>query len=903
MAAPRKSLFAVLISVFILFIIGSSLLGFYTEWLWFKSLGYTSIFLRIINYKFLLGLSIGAISALLFYLNGRLVFRLAHNPSPVNPSALPFNIPVWLEERLIRFLKPAAILIGIFLGMGAAGQWENCQLLLNARPLGSPDPVFQRDLSFYLFQYPFLEYLSGWFGGLWFITLISALAIIIFRFQFQVGSRGISLSPWVKKYLFFYFGILFLYLSVYFYLSRFGLLFTSRGLVFGPGYVDQNYLLPALLGMMVISLLTGVLFLVYTFKPEGRWIYGVLAVFIASYVIGIYLLPGFVQRFVVTPNEIQMETPFLTRYIQGTLKGYGLNRVEERQLSAQTSLTPEMLNANSLTIKNIRLWDHHPLLETFSQIQEIRTYYKFQAVDNDRYFINNEYRQVLLSPRELSYADLPSKGWINEHLIYTHGYGLTLGVVNQVTPEGLPALLIQDIPPVSKTNLQVTQPEIYFGEIENDYIIVNSRQKEFNYPSGDKNVFSSYQGQGGIPIRGLLNRALWSMRFGTMKFLLSSDITPQSRILFNRSVVTRLQKLVPFLQVDRDPYMVISNGKLYWILEAYTQSSTYPYSRPIKKLGNYVRNSVMAVIDAYEGSVQVYIKDDQDPLVQIYARIFPNLFKPLTALSPDLKSHLRYPHYLFQIQANIYATYHMNNPQTFYNREDIWEIPADLQSTKKDMEPYYTIMRLPGEKKEEFILMIPFTPQKKDNLAAWMSVKCDFPDFGKFVVYRFPKQRLVYGPKQIGSRINQEPEISRQLSLWDQRGSRVNLGTLLVIPIEESLIYVQPVYLKAESGQIPELKRVIVAYENQIAMEETLEKSLARVFGQEIKKAREEKSPGTVPLPDKTGKPQALQPLGDQAWDLYQKARKALKEENWTAYGQALKDLEQTLKQIKEGKK
>jgi hypothetical protein len=349
--------------------------------------------------------------------------------------------------------------------------------------------------------------------------------------------------------------------------------------------------------------------------------------------------------------------------------------------------------------------------------------------------------------------------------------------------------------------------------------------------------------------------------------------------------------------------MVISNGKLYWILEAYTQSSTYPYSRPIKKLGNYVRNSVMAVIDAYEGSVQLYIKDDQDPLVQIYARIFPNLFKPLTALSPDLKSHLRYPHYLFQIQANIYATYHMNNPQTFYNREDIWEIPTDLQSAKKEMEPYYTIMRLPGEKKEEFILMIPFTPQKKDNLAAWMSVKCDFPDFGKFVVYRFPKQRLVYGPKQIGSRINQEPEISRQLSLWDQRGSRVNLGTLLVIPIEESLIYVQPVYLKAESGQIPELKRVIVAYENQIAMEETLEKSLARVFGQEIKKAREGIPPGTTPLPDKAGKPQALQPLGDQAWDLYQKARKALKEENWTAYGQALKDLEQTLIQIKEGKK
>ena len=485
-------------------------------------------------------------------------------------------------------------------------------------------------------------------------------------------------------------------------------------------------------------------------------------------------------------------------------------------------------------------------METFSQIQEIRTYYKFQAVDNDRYLINNEYRQVLLSPRELSYADLPSKGWINEHLVYTHGYGLTLGVVNQVTPEGLPALLIQDIPPVSKTNLQVTQPEIYFGEIENDYIIVNTRQKEFNYPSGDQNVFASYQGKGGIPMGGFLKKVLWAMRFGSFKIILSSDITPESRILFTRSVFNRVQKVVPFLQVDRDPYLVVSQGKLYWIADAYTVSDNYPYSRPIRRLGNYIRNAAVAVVDAYEGTVQYYIKDEKDPLIQAYARIFPGLFKPLSAMAPDLKNHLRYPHYLFNLQANLYATYHMNNPQTFYNKEDLWEIPTNLRSGKKDMEPYYTIMRLPGEKKEEFILMIPFTPQKKDNLAAWMSVKCDFPDYGKFVVYRFPKQRLVYGPKQIESRINQDPEISRQLSLWDQRGSKVTLGTLLVIPIEGSLIYVQPLYIKAESGQIPELKRVIVAYENQIAMEETLDKALGRIFGQEGKKAKEDKAPEGV---------------------------------------------------------
>jgi uncharacterized membrane protein (UPF0182 family) len=885
-AMKKRPIFILALFLIILFVVGSGILGFYVDWLWFKSLGYTSVFLRIFNYKLLLG----GISAILFYLHGRLIFRLAHTPYPQNAEAVPINIPAWLEGRLISFLLPASVLIGIFMGIGAAGQWESFQLFLKSLPVGQSDPVFKEDVSFYLFRLPFLHYLSGWFGGLWFVLLLSALFIMLFRFQFQIQPRGVSLKPWVKSYLFAVFGVLLLFLTYYFYLSRFDLLFTGRGAVFGPGFVDEKYLLPVLGIMMIVSLLSGLLFLFQAFKPGGRWIYGVVIFFVGSYIIGIYLLPGFVQRFIVTPNEIQKESSYLTRYIQGTLQGYGLSQVEERQLSAETTLTPALLEANSLTVKNIRLWDHRPLLETFSQIQEIRTYYKFQSVDNDRYNINKEYRQIMLSPRELSYADLPSKNWINEHLIYTHGYGLTLGVVNQVTPEGLPALLVQDIPPVSKTDLKVTRPEIYFGEIENDYIIVNSRQKEFNYPSGDKNVFASYEGKGGILVGGFFKKVLWSLRFGAFKILLSSDITPESRILFDRSIRTRVQKLVPFLQMDNDPYMVVSGGKLYWILDAYALSSHYPYSRPVKRMGNYIRNSVVAVVEAYEGSVQLYIKDDKDPLAKAYARIFPDVFKPLETMDPDLKNHLRYPYFLFDIQSRIYATYHMTNPQTFYNREDVWEIPAGLQSGKKEMESYYTVMRLPGEKKEEFILMIPFTPQKKDNLAAWMSVKCDFPDFGKFVVYRFPKQRLVYGPKQIESRINQDPEISRQVSLWDQRGSNVTLGTLLVIPIEEALIYVQPLYIKAESGQIPELKRVIVAYENR---------SLSRIFGQEIKKARE----ATITSPLPADKAQPVQPLGELAWQHYQKARNALKQENWTAYGQALKDLEQVLIQMKEGKR
>jgi len=896
----KRPLFRLVLAVIILFALGSSLLGFYTEWLWFQSLGYTSVFIRLIQFKFFLGLVMGLLSALLFYLNGRLLLRWAEPPFSLDLPSFPFKIPYGLETRLRFLLLPAAILVGVIWGASAAGNWESFQLFRHGLSVGQKDPVFGEDLSFYLFRLPFLRYLSGWFGGLWLLLLLSAAVFVVFRLQFQPYPGGIRLKPWVKRYSFALVGLFFFYLVYYFYLSRFELLFRSRGVVFGAGFVDDHYLLPILVVMMAVSFLSGLLLLYQAVRPGGKWIYGVIIGFFGVYVIGIHLLPGFIQRFIVLPNELQKESPYLSRYIQHTLQGYGLNRVEERELSAETTLSPGLLEQNSLTVKNIRLWDHRPLLETYSQIQEIRTYYKFLSVDNDRYYINKEYRQVMLSPRELSYADLPSKNWINEHLIYTHGYGLTLGVVNQVTAEGLPSLLIQDIPPVSKTDLQVTRPEIYFGEIENDYIIVNTRQQEFNYPSGEQNVFASYQGKGGIPIGGFLGKALWSLRFGTLKILLSSDITPQSRILFDRSIRTRVQKLVPFLRVDEDPYLVISGGKLYWLLDAYTLSSQYPYSRPTKRLGNYIRNSLVAVVDAYEGSVRLYVKDPADPLIRTYGRIFPGLFQPLTAMDPDLKNHLRYPHFLFDIQARIYAVYHMTNPRTFYNREDVWEIPAGLSAEKKQMESYYTVMRLPGEKKEEFILMIPFTPQKKDNLAAWMSVKCDFPDYGQFVVFRFPKQRLVYGPKQIESRINQEPEISRQISLWDQRGSKVTLGTLLVIPIEESLIYVQPLYIKAESGQIPELKRVIVAYENQIAMEETLDQSLARIFGKDLKKVREE----SVPALTREEKPSPpLHPLIQQAWEHFQRARNALKQENWTAYGQALKDLEQVLLKMKEGKK
>lgn len=894
MKKTQRLLIIIAAALFLVLIFGQSIAVIYTDWLWFKSLNLSILFSRVLKVQVLLGLCFGLISGLLFYLNGILSNRWG-GPVALGPGEyLQFSPMDRLADRIPALLKGASILIGLVMAFYGAGQWNSFLNFFYGIPFGKSDPLFAHDIGFYVFKLPFIKLLIGWLFRLLFLMLVASLAIFVLRLQIILSPEGINLRLPAKRYLLLFGGGFFLLTAAYFVLARYNLLYESRGVVFGASYADENALLPALNVMAVLSIATAGVFLYNFFRYQVKVVYGALAIFVGIYILGVHVYPMGLQRFVVAPNEIGKETPYLVRDIAATRYGYGLAEVEERDLSATASLTPESLARNDLTIKNIRLWDHQPLLETYSQIQEIRTYYKFLSVDNDRYYINGEYRQVMLSPRELSYADLPSRVWINEHLMYTHGYGLTLGVVNQVTREGLPALLIQDIPPVSKTNLKVDRPGIYFGETDNDYILVNTRLQEFDYPSGEQNVFTRYQGKDGIQINSILDKALWAFRFNALKILLSTDVRPGSRILFDRAVRSRLEKLVPFLQVERDPYMVVSGGRLYWLVDAYTNSDLYPYSRRVKGVGNYIRNSVVAVLDAYDGNVEFYVKDASDPLIRTYAKMFPGVFKPLSALSSDLRSHLRYPHWLFRIQANIYNTYHMTEPQTFYNKEDLWSIPGSLRAENVQMEPYYTIMKLPGERKEEFILMTPFNPSKKGNLAAWMCAKCDPDDYGKLVVYRFPKQKLVYGPRQIESRINQEPEISRQLSLWDQRGSSVIPGTLLVIPIEESLIYVQPIYLKAETGQIPELKRVIVAYENAIAMEERLEQSLARLFGTKIP----EIGPPPVSVPPK----KEAANLGEAAWRHFQNARRFLKEENWVAYGEELRKLEEVLKRLKEEK-
>ncbi len=568
-------------------------------------------------------------------------------------------------------------------------------------------------------------------------------------------------------------------------------------------------------------------------------------------------------------------------------------------------LTLQDIQENKPTINNIRLWDRQPLLDTFAQIQEIRTYYQFESVDNDRYRIGGELQQTMISPRELAVESLPNRNWINESLTFTHGFGLTLGPVNQITPEGLPVLFIKDLPPISTApELKVTRPEIYFGELSNDPVYVRTATKEFDYPSGEDNVSTSYAGDGGVSIGSYWRKLMFATRFGDMKLLLSDEVSAESRVLYYRNIVDRLKRVAPFLRFDSDPYMVISEGRLFWIADAYTVSNRYPYAENFGGI-NYIRNSVKAVVDAYHGKVTLYIADESDPLIQTWARIFPGTLRPLTELSADLRAHLCYPKDIFTLQTTVYSTYHMDQPQVFYNKEDQWEGAAVAVDQKEPqvMEPYHTIMKLPGEQKEEYILMLPFTPRSKDNLASWMVARSDGDSYGGLRVYRFPKQKLVYGPKQVRARINQDAEISRQTSLWNQRGSQVQFGTLLVIPIKESLLYVQPLYLRAESGKIPELKRVIVVAENKIAMEETLEASLARIFGSGApakltptgETLASASPPGTPPAAPASSDAQGL---AAQAKQHYDRAIQAQRDGDWARYGEEIKRLGAVIEQM-----
>ncbi|HKQ74706.1 MAG TPA: UPF0182 family protein [Blastocatellia bacterium] len=919
---------------------------FYTDWLWFKDLGYQTVFSTMLMTKVALGFTAGTLAAAFTWLDFRLALRLSHEPADVqeageeagweagretdskaasrsfviNGQRIPAPDFAWLVGRLA---LPAALAIGLYAGLLAWGAWDIWLRYRYQSPFGEADPIFGRDIAFYFFTLPALEALTSLLFTLALITLIGTAAIYMVRGAARVAMRepmlgsdtfgklrqfAVGRGP--RAHLLILVAVMFLPLAGQAYLGIPNLLFSTSGPMAGASYTDINATLPLLYAQVGVTVLVAVLAAASLLRSKSGLLWVGLGLYLLT-LIGGLLYPAIVQRFSVGPNELVKETPYIIHNIAATRKAFGLDQVEERELPGETALTAQDIRENQGTINNIRLWDQQPLLDTFSQIQEIRTYYDFKSVDNDRYRIDGKLRQVMLSARELSSASLPNRNWINEQLTFTHGFGMTLGPVNQVTLEGLPVLFVKDIPPVSSAPaLKVDRPEIYFGELSNDRVYVKTKAKEFNYPAGDENVFASFTGEGGVAIGSTWRQLLFAARFRDLKLLLSNDLTPESRVLYHRNIRERLNQVAPFLSFDGDPYLVISEGRLFWIADAYTVSDRYPYSQPVGSGVNYIRNSVKAVVDAYHGHVRLYIADERDPLIQTWARIFPGVLKPLSEMPADLRAHLRYPEDIFKIQTAVYSTYHMDQPQVFYNKEDQWSVVSMVEkqgeSESQVMEPYYTIMRLPSERTEEFLLLLPFTPKRKDNLAAWMVARADGEHYGRLLVYRFPKQKLIYGPRQIVARINQDPEISRQLSLWNQRGSQVIFGALLVIPIKESLIYVQALYLRAETGKIPEFKRVIVAAENRIAMEPTIEASLARIFGNEPSAAEDlaqtsQQIPRQASRVAETPAEQSAadaQSLAAQARQHYDRALQAQREGDWTRYGEEIKRLGVAIEQI-----
>jgi len=898
----------VLVAIAALAIVTLIVLGvadtFLVDFLWFGSLGYRAVFDRIVAAQVTIFagvwlFSFAAIAASGFAAIGpardRERLRVVRRPDQMTEV----NLPELLRAFSDRIPWRALVLVGaavlaILPANGEAGGWDLYLKAFHGVPFHVSDRSFGHDVGFYVFRLPLLESLRDLFLVILFLAAAVGMGIQWMRGGLDFRESPPRISPSAAAQISVILGLFFVQRAFSYWLSRFGLLYHTNGVVYGMRYVDHVLWAPGLWVLVALSVVAAAL----CFTNAGRG--GVrLPVIAFVMVFGPSLLLSFmepvIERLWVKPDELRIEKPYLEANIEMTRAAYKLDNVDVKPFAGKGTLTQASLKEDAATLANIRLWDPRPLIDTYKQLQEIRLYYDFLDVDIDRYVINGLYTQVMLAPRELNVGLLPENAqtWVNQHLKFTHGSGLVMSPVNKKDSEGLPVFYIKNIPAESSVGFKVENPAIYFGEEPDNYVVVNSATPEFDYPKGADNVFSFYKGQGGIPVSGLGRRMLFSYFFKDINLLVTENIVNQSQIMIRRNILTRLSYLAPFLRLDSDPYTVLLNGKLVWIVDAYTTSDRYPYSQDIDGL-NYVRNSVKAVIDAYDGTTTLYVADAEDPVIQTWQNIFPTMFKPLSAMSNDLRSHIRYPEDFFQLQASIYRTYHMKDPQVFYNREDQWDVAKENYAGMTGaMQPYYIIMRLPGEPHEEYMLMLPMVPKGRDNMIAWMAARCDGADYGHLFEYAFSKDSLFYGPYQIQARINQSPEISRQLSLWNQMGSKVILGNLIVIPVQDSLLYVEPLYIRAENGQLPELQRVIASYGDQVVMGDTLPETLASLFtgreGAAAPVVAEIKS--QAPTPASAGAPPPQNSSSATAADHYNRALKALSAGNWTEFGTEMQQL------------
>ena len=901
----------------------STVVHLLTEWWWFEAVGFASVFWQRLAWQTGIWIATFVLYTVFLSLNYWLALRLT-------------------KERTFRFLessefepytkKFANYAVGLLIFIVSfsvanlsAASYELFPKFLNATKFDRLDPIYQLDLGFYIFRLPLLDSLENWCLALLICGLVLSVLVYVFkgilRFDWQWKTLIIE-QQWqklitkpIKVHLSLLLAAIAIDIAFDFWLERYELLYSSQGVVWGADYTDTHARLFAFWVMIVASVSLGLWLIVATWStfswiptpraasPSSnnllRPIYGIAVYAIVLMLVnGIY--PELQQRFVVEPNELAKELPYIKHNIEFTRQAYGLAKIDTQnyQLDSSPSSNANILQENQATIDNIRLWDYRPLLSTYRQLQEIRFYYKFEDVDVDRYTLNGDYRQVMLSPREFDYSQVPSsaKTWVNQRLKYTHGYGLVMNPVNEVTVDGLPILFIKNIPPVSSIELEIKEPAIYYGELTRDYIYTGMDTYEFDYPRGDENAFVKYDGLGGVRLNSWWRRLVYAYDRASLKILISNYFTPNSRIHYYRQITERVRHVAPFLQYDNDPYMVIADGRLKWIIDAYTTSDRYPYSEAVAheqetelirdRNINYVRNPVKVAIDAKDGTMQFYVIDEDEPVLATYRKTFPSLFQNTASIPPQVKAHFRYPQDLFEIQAKMYLSYHMEDPQVFYNREDDWRFASELyDGQQQEVEPDYLIMRLPGDPKEEFVLILPFTPVNRDNMIAWMAARSDGENYGKLRLYEFPKQELVYGPFQIEARIDQNPAIAEQITLWSQRGSRVIRGDILVIPIDGSILYVQPLYLRAEKGELPELSRIIVAYDKEIVMTPTLEQSLAAVFD-------------TIP-PGLTESDFATADLSSQsALRIYQQAQEALRRGDWIEYGQYQQQLQNILREL-----
>ena len=915
----------------------------YPDWLWFENLSFSPVFWTMLLSKFGFGFLIGLLLIIIISINLLAAKRL----TPSGGSGLGFKAAddyvaqLGLSGRSVNSILIALILILSFvIASKGSDQWNLFLSYLYQQPFGSTDPIFNRDIGFFVFSLPFYIFVRD---GLLVLFVLAGLVTMGWylkngalqiegEFNQEQGAAAtfpkITVSPKVRTHLIFLGGIIVLLLAWGYHLKIYNLLYSTQGPAFGASYTDVHIKVLAFKVLIIFCLVFALVLFYNAFKFTLKLLWLSTAIWLGVVLVLGSVLPILVQKFVVKPNELAKESPYIAHNIDYTRKAYNLNRIKVVDFEVNDKLSAQDIERHNATIQNIRIWDERPLLQTYRQIQSIRLYYDFNNVDVDRYLINNQYRQIMLAARELVVDQLPPQAntWVNRHLIYTHGYGLALSPVNEVTSEGLPRLFIKDLPPSSVPDLKIERPEIYYGEKTVEYVLVKTKTEEFDYPKGDKNVYTIYQGSGGVPITSFFRRFLYAVEFLDPQILFTTYLSPQSRIMYKRRIGGRVGLIAPFLSYDHDPYLVVSGKKLYWIQDAYTTSNMYPYSvrsygrfRNKKEL-NYIRNSVKITIDAYNGDVAFYVIDQKDPIVKTYASIFPDLFKPFDEMPADLKKHIRYPKDLFEIQVGTYTKYHMEDVQVFYNQEDLWQIPDELYGdSRQKMEPYYIIAKLPEAQKEEFLLMTPFTPSKKDNMIGWLAARSDLPHYGNLLAYKLPKEKLVYGPMQIEARVDQQTEISRELSLWGQRGSRVIRGNLLAIPLSDTFIYVEPVYLEAKqekselasagpsqrqrgagpissqqdkstAAALPELKRVIVAFSNRIIMENNLDMALRRVLGDQVF-AEQAASPGTAQT-------QGVSDLGMSALEHYNKAKDYLRQGKWAEYGKELDSLEKILKEI-----